>query len=65
MVKYLRPKDAAQALGFSIVTLYRRAKEDPDFPRLINLSPGHTVISEQDLVAYVEKKAKASEVVAA
>ncbi len=55
MVKYLRPKEAAQALGFSIVTLYRRAKEDPDFPRLINLSPGHTVISEQDLVAYVEK----------
>lgn len=60
MPKYLRPKQAADSLGMSVPTLYRRAKDDPDFPTLIALGPNITVISEEQIEQYVAKKAAAS-----
>ena len=58
MAKYLRPKAVAEELSISLVTLYRHAKTDPDFPQLISLSQGCTVISEEELAEYIAKKAK-------
>lgn len=60
MVKNLRPREAAQALGIGLSTFWLKAKTDPDFPPLISLGPKATVVREADLEAYVEKKAAAS-----
>jgi predicted DNA-binding transcriptional regulator AlpA len=57
MVKNLRPREAAQALGIGLSTFWLKAKTDPDFPQLISLGPKSTVVREADLEAYVEKKA--------
>lgn len=57
MVKNLRPRQAADALGIGLSTFWLKAKTDPDFPQLINLGPKCTVVREQDLVDYVNKKA--------
>lgn len=59
MVKNLRPRQAAEALGIGISTFWLKAKTDPDFPPLIKLGPAATVVRESDLEAYVEKKAQA------
>jgi predicted DNA-binding transcriptional regulator AlpA len=60
MVKNLRPREAADALGVGLSTFWLKAKTDPDFPPLIKLGPKATVVREADLAAYVDKKAKAS-----
>ena len=60
MVKNLRPRDAAQALGIGLSTFWLKAKTDPDFPQLISIGPKATVVRESDLEAYIEKKAGAS-----
>ncbi len=57
MVKNLRPRDAARALGIGLSTFWLKAKTDPDFPVLISLGPKSTVVREADLEAYIEKKA--------
>lgn len=57
MVKNLRPRQAADALGIGLSTFWLKAKTDPDFPTLIQLGPKSTVVREADLEAYVEKKA--------
>jgi predicted DNA-binding transcriptional regulator AlpA len=59
MVKNLRPREAAEALGIGLSTFWAKAKTDPDFPPLISLGPKATVVREADLEAYVEKKAGA------
>ena len=60
MVKNLRPREAAEALGIGLSTFWLKAKTDPDFPALISLGPKATVVREADLEAYVEKKATLS-----
>lgn len=60
MVKNLRPRQAADALGIGLSTFWLRAKTDPDFPSLISLSPRCTVVRERDLADYVDKKAQAA-----
>lgn len=60
MVKNLRPRQAADALGIGLSTFWLKAKTDPDFPTLINLGPKCTVVRESDLVDYVDKKASAA-----
>ena len=57
MVRNLRPRQAAEALGIGLSTFWLRAKTDPDFPLLVRLGPKSTVVRETDLEAYVEKKA--------
>lgn len=59
MVKNLRPRQAAEALGIGLSTFWLKAKTDPDFPPLISLGPKATVVREADLEAYVERKAAA------
>lgn len=60
MVKNLRPRQAADALGIGLSTFWLKARTDPDFPPLINLGPKCTVVREQDLVDYLDKKANAT-----
>jgi predicted DNA-binding transcriptional regulator AlpA len=60
MVKNLRPRQAADALGIGLSTFWLKAKTDPDFPPLIRLGAKSTVVREADLEAYVEKKSQAS-----
>jgi len=52
-----RPAQGAAAIGISLREFWRQAKADPDFPPLIHLSPRCTVVRDEDLRAYVEKKA--------
>ncbi len=59
MVKNLRPKQAAEALGISLATFWRRAKDEPDFPPLIKLGDKMTVVRESDLADYTERKLQA------
>ncbi len=58
MLKNLRPRQAADALGISETTFWARAKDDPDFPPLIRLTARCTVVREQDLIDYVELKSQ-------
>lgn len=60
MVKNLRPRQAAEALGIGLSTFWLKAKTDPDFPPLISLGPKATVVREADLEAYMGIKAEAS-----
>jgi prophage regulatory protein len=64
MVRNLRPRQAADALGIALSTFWKRAKDDPDFPPIINLTKGCSVVREEDLEAYMEKKLQASKRVA-
>jgi prophage regulatory protein len=60
MVKNLRPRQAAEALGTGLSTFWLKAKTDPDFPPLISRSSKATVVREADLEAYIDKKAQES-----
>jgi predicted DNA-binding transcriptional regulator AlpA len=60
--KILRPKEVAQMLGVSIVTLNRYALR-PDFPRKIKLSPRHTGYYQDELITYLDTFTRHSEVV--
>ncbi len=57
MVKNLRPRQGADAIGVGLSTFWRLASTDPDFPQLIRLSPRCTVVREADLQAYMDLKA--------
>lgn len=56
MIKNLRPRQAADALGIGLSTFWLKANTDPDFPPLIRLGPKCTVVREVDLEVYLEKK---------
>ena len=56
----LRPEAGAKKLGVSKAKFWLLAKEDPDFPELIKLSPRCTIVREDELDAYVDKKAVAT-----
>lgn len=58
MVKNLRPRQAADALGIGLSTFWLKARTDPDFPPLIRIGPKCTVVREADLEVYVEKKTR-------
>lgn len=60
MVRNLRPKEAAKALGISLPTFWRYARSDASFPQLIKQGPRTTVVREADLEAYLEKKLQQS-----
>lgn len=65
MVKNLRPRQAADALGIGLSTFWLKTKTDPDFPPVIRLGPKCSIVREQDLIAYVDKKAAATKKVTA
>jgi len=56
MQTYIRPKEAAKHLGIGLSTLWMWAKNNPDFPKPINLSPRVTVFRIADLDAHVFKQ---------
>lgn len=58
MIKTMRLREAAVALGISLPNLRQKARTDPDFPTLILLGEKSTVIRESDLEKYLEKKSK-------
>lgn len=57
MIKLIRIKAAAKAIGVSVQTIYRWSDTDPTFPPLIKLSPGATAIEEQLFDEFVRSKA--------
>lgn len=57
----LRPKEMAQKFGISSATLWRRVKQDSDFPRPVRLSPGMTGFVESQANDYLDLKIKQSQ----
>jgi prophage regulatory protein len=57
MGRNLRPVEAAERLGISTATFWRYARQQPDFPQLVKLSPRVTVVREAELAAWLERKA--------
>jgi predicted DNA-binding transcriptional regulator AlpA len=49
-----RPRAAARAMGFSLATFWRRAKDDPEFPPLYRLSRRIVGIKRGDRRRYVD-----------
>jgi len=54
-MNYMRPKDIAEKLRISKVTLYRYA-QDKNFPKKIKLSPKVTLWNFDEIVEYFKKK---------
>jgi len=52
-----RPKKAAERMGISLPTFYRYARTIPDFPKLIKLSDAVTIVDDDELDAYVARRA--------
>jgi prophage regulatory protein len=52
----VRPANAAAKLGVSLPTLWRWARNVPDFPKPIKLSERVTVFDESELDAYVASR---------
>lgn len=57
-MQILRPKDAAERLGISLSSLYRWAKDRPDFPRIIKLGPRTSGWRVEDLDAWLSTQQK-------
>ena len=57
-MQILRPKDAADRLGISLSSLYRWAKDRPDFPTIIKLGPKTSGWSAEDLDDWLSKQYK-------
>jgi len=57
-MQILRPKDAADRLGISISSLYRWAKDRPDFPRIVKLGPRTSGWRAEDIDIWVSKQYK-------
>lgn len=51
----MRPKAAAEYLGMGLSTLWRRSKQDPDFPKPFKLGPRTTCFNTTDVVAFLNR----------
>ena len=58
----LRPSQLARKLGVSTPTVWRRVKDDPDFPQPVRISPAVTGFVEAEADAYIELKVSQSRV---
>jgi prophage regulatory protein len=56
----LRPNHFAKKLGMSTPTLWRRVKQDPDFPQPVRISTAITGFVEAEVDAYIELKVSQS-----
>jgi len=52
-------RTASAVAGLSAATLYRRAADDPTFPRLVKMGPRCTRIRAGDLTAWLARQARA------
>ena len=59
----LRPNQLAKKLGLSMPTLWRRVRDDADFPAPVKLSPSMTGFVEAECDAYLGLKVAASRAV--
>jgi prophage regulatory protein len=59
-MQIIRPKRTAEKCGMALPTLWRKAKDDPDFPKPIKLSESLTGFVEAEVDAYLEKKVRES-----
>lgn len=50
--RYLTVRDVAQRFAVSVQTVWRWAKERPEFPKPVELSPGTTRWRMSDLIAF-------------
>lgn len=50
----------AALTGDSVTTVWRRAREDPTFPKPFKLSPQSTVWNEAEILAWIEAKRASS-----
>lgn len=58
---FYRAKELALYLGMGESTVWKRVKEDPNFPRPISLSANMTVFNIQEVNEYVALQARAAE----
>jgi prophage regulatory protein len=56
----IRPTQLAKKIGVSMPTLWRRVRDDPDFPVPVKLSAAMTGFIEAECDAYLELKVAAS-----
>ncbi len=59
-MQFIRIKQAAASAGVSIPTLYRWAATISDFPTLVKLGPGATVIEKELFDDFIRKRVEAS-----
>ena len=52
----LRPSQTAQKVAVSLPTLWRRVKQDPDFPQPVKMSGGVTGFIESEIDTYLTLK---------
>jgi len=57
-MKIIRPRHTADKCGISLPTLWRKSKDDPDFPKPIKLSSALTGFVEEEVNAYLERKVR-------
>jgi prophage regulatory protein len=55
--RVLRPKEVAEMLGVTVITLNRYAKR-PDFPKKITISPRHTGYYLSEIKEYLDSMAR-------
>jgi predicted DNA-binding transcriptional regulator AlpA len=55
-ITIVRMKRVEKLLGMSSVTRWRRQQDDPDFPPVIQISPGIKGCTLRDLKVYVQKR---------
>ncbi|WP_320534803.1 helix-turn-helix transcriptional regulator [Robbsia andropogonis] len=53
----MRPSKGAEYLGIGLSTFWRYARTLPDFPRPVKVSPRVTLFMEDELSAWLEKRA--------
>lgn len=58
-MQIIRPRQTAEKCGIALPTLWRWAKDDPDFPKPVKIV-GITGWVESELNAYLEKKVQES-----
>jgi len=57
--RFIRIAEAAAKIGVSKPTFYRYVRDDPNCPKIIKLSPRVSVVADDELDAYVARKAAA------
>ena len=53
-ISLLRVKDVAKKLGMSVPTIWRKTKNDPNFPKPIKVSASITAWKVSEINAWVE-----------
>jgi predicted DNA-binding transcriptional regulator AlpA len=55
-IRAVRMREVSNLTGFSPATVWRKVKQDPEFPRPYKLSPGVTVWDEAEILSWIVGK---------